>query len=213
MINYILFDVDNTLYPASSGMGKEMIRRINIYVSRYLGVSVKKAAEMRAERDPEKYDSTLDWLVKKYSFNNTESFFSFIHPPNPKDFFSVNNSLKNMMRHLEYPASILTNAPMEHAERITNYLEIRSFFEHIFDLKFNNFTGKPNKSAYKNVLKALDKKADEVLFIDDIPACLETFQTMGGNILLVDESSDYTDLGIPYINKITELEEYLKNSL
>ena len=211
MINYILFDVDNTLYPASCGIGREMIRRMNIFVSEFLDVSVEKAAKMRRDRDSVKYDSTLDWLQKKYFLKDAESFFKYIHPEDLENWFPVNNDLMNMMKSLNIPSSVLTNSSIEHATNVTDYLGISSFFEHIFDLKFNSFKGKPNISAYKNVLDALGKKAEEVLFIDDIPSYLEVFKSMGGNILLVDEKSDYSGIDMPAVSQITELTYYLQS--
>ena len=211
MINYILFDVDNTLYPASCGIGAEMIMRMNIFVSELLGITVEKAAELRRDREPGMYDSTLDWLQKKYSLKNPEDFFRFIHPEDLENYFPVNNDLKSMMERLSLPSSVLTNSSIEHAKNVTDYLGITDHFENIFDLKFNNFKGKPNKSAYENVLSALGKKANNVLFIDDVPAHLTAFRKMGGNILLVDEKSDYRELDIPSIGKITDLENYLRS--
>ena len=212
MINYILFDVDNTLYPASCGIGAEMIRRMNIFVSELLGVSVRKAAEMRRDRDSSLYDSTLDWLQKKYSFDNTESFFKAIHPVDLENWFPVNPDLVKMMKNLDIPSSVLTNSSIEHAVNVTDYLGITGCFENIFDLKFNNFRGKPNKSAYSNVLAAVGREAEEVLFIDDVPSYLQGFKDMGGKVLLVDEDSSYADSAFPSVSKITELGDYLQTN-
>ena len=202
MINYILFDVDNTLYPASCGIGREMIRRMNIFVSEFLDVSVEKAAEMRRDRDSKNYDSTLDWLQKKYSLKDAESFFKYIHPADLENWFPVNKALKDMMNNLNIPSSVLTNSSIEHATNVTDYLGITHHFENIFDLKFNYFKGKPNISAFQNVLDALGRKSEEVLFIDDVPSYLEVFKNIGGHILLIDENADYNDLNIPSISKL-----------
>ena len=212
MINYILFDVDNTLYPASSGIGLKMIRRMNIFVSGLLNVSVTEAAEMRRDRDPSLYDSTLSWLMKEYRFTDTESFFSTIHPCDFENYFPKNLLLSEMMENLPIPCSILTNSSEEHAINVTDYLEITPYFENIFDLKFNNFNGKPDKYAFQNVLDFIGKTAENVLFIDDIPRSLESFKNMGGNVLLVDERSEFSGSGLPSVEKITDLTLYLKKS-
>ncbi len=212
MINYILFDVDNTIYPASSGIGLEMIRRMNIFVSGLLNVSVTEAAEMRRDRDPSLYDSTLSWLMKKYRFTDTESFFSAIHPFDFENYFPKNPLLSEMMENLPIPCSILTNSSAEHAINVTDYLEITPYFENIFDLKFNNFNGKPDKYAFQNVLDFIGKTAENVLFIDDIPRSLESFKNMGGNVLLVDERSEFSGSDLPSVEKITDLTLYLKKS-
>ncbi len=133
---------------------------------------------MRRDRDSENYDSTLDWLQKKYSLEDAESFFKYIHPADLENWFPVNKALKDMMNNLNIPSSVLTNSSIEHATNVTDYLGITNHFKNIFDLKFNNFKGKPNISAYQNVLDAIGKKAEEVLFIDDVPSYLEVFKTL-----------------------------------
>ena len=210
MINYILFDLDNTLYPASCGIGREMIRRMNIFTADFLGTTVEEAAVMRRDRDSSRFDSTLDWLQKEYSLKNSEDFFKFVHPEDLENFFPLNQKLVSMFEKMTVPASVLTNSSIEHAKNVTDYLGITQYFENIFDLKFNNFKGKPNKSAYENVLSAIGKKAENVLFIDDVPSYLNSFREMGGHVLLVDETSDYCIPDIPSIQEITELEEYLE---
>ena len=109
------------------------------------------------------------------------------------------------------PKSILTNSPLEHAQRILAYLEIGHLFERIFDIRTNAFRGKPEKELYLRVLAVLDRKAPEVLFIDDRIDYLLAFREIGGNILWMANGKAETGStdGVPRIARIKELPEFL----
>lgn len=49
MITTILFDMDNTLYPESSGLAEEMNRRINLFVADHLNTDYESAERLRRE--------------------------------------------------------------------------------------------------------------------------------------------------------------------
>ncbi len=209
MIKHILFDVDQTLYPASSGMEDEMIRRMNIFTAGFLGITDGEAASMRAQRD-KGYDSTLDWLRRGKGLTDTDAFFRDVHPVDFENFFPVNQELRRMLSAVKVPCSILTNSWKTHAVNLLDYLEIREYFPFIFDLVFNNFKGKPNLSAYSNVLSFLGLDASEVLYIDDVPRFVDAFNSIGGNVILVDERLEYNSSPHKRVRLITEIEPVLR---
>jgi putative hydrolase of the HAD superfamily len=212
MIKHILFDTDQTLYPASSRIEVEMIRRMNIFTARFLGITVKEAAEQRAGRD-RSYDSTLDWLRRGKGLRDEslEEFFRTVHPVDFENFFPKNPLLAEMLSKVTVPCSILTNSWAEHAVNVAEYLEIRDYFENIFDLVFNNYKGKPNLSAFENVLKFLGLDPAEVLFIDDIPRFTDIFHSIGGKAILIDEEGLFPQKpGIKSVRYITEIAPVLK---
>ena len=208
MIKHILFDADQTLYPASSCMEEEMIRRINTFVAEYLGVTVEEAASFRATRD-KKYNSTLEWLREAKGFSNPESFFSAIHPVDLENYFPKNPDLVSLLSKISVPCSIFSNSWQKHVENILKYLEISHFFTNIFDIIFNNYFEKPHAKAFSNVLSSLGLKPNEVLFIDDIKKSADTFFSLGGNVILVDESGKYGKTEYEKVCSIEEIEPIL----
>lgn len=209
MIRHILFDADQTLYPASSGMEAEMIRRMNLFTAEFLGITVSEAAEMRSRRD-RRYESTLDWLRRGMGLTDTEAFFRAVHPTDLSCFFPKNEPLKEMLSRITVPCSVFTNSWETHAINILEYLEISPFFTHIFDLVFNNFSGKAAASSHNNVLSYLGLNAEEVLFIDDIPRFAELFSSLGGNVILVDEDMEYSEFPHARVRRITDIGPVLK---
>ncbi len=209
MLKHILFDADQTLYPASSLVGTEMVRRINIFTAEFLGITVTEAAYLRLKRD-KKYNSTLEWLQESKGLSDAASFFSAIHPSDFENYFPKNPKLVEILSKVTIPCSILTNSWKNHAENILNYLEISPFFSNIFDLIFNNYLGKPNIYAFTNVLDFLELDAKEALFIDDIKQFTDVFYSLGGNVVLVDEKDNYGKTIYEKVRYIEEIEPVLK---
>ncbi len=58
---FIFFDLDNTLYPASSGVLQEMNRRIGVFCSDYFGINEDDANTMRRGKHA-LFGTTLQWL-------------------------------------------------------------------------------------------------------------------------------------------------------
>ena len=213
MIQAILFDLDNTLYPASSGLDREIDRRMTVFTARYLGIPEKEAHVLR-KTDARLYGTTLQWLREAYGFHDIEDYILEVHPQNVSSFLSYNPKLAGMLSQLPYPKAILTNSPIEHAERVLECLKVRSYFDVVLDIRFNQFRGKPYPEAYRRAINMLGAPPiEEVLFVDDLPPYLTAFKALGGQPLLVDEEGKHTDVGIPSIPTVLDLPRYLDKIL
>ncbi|MCX7786364.1 MAG: HAD-IA family hydrolase [Spirochaetes bacterium] len=210
MIRAILFDLDNTLYPASSGLDREIDRRMTVFVARYLGISEKEAHVLR-KTDARVYGTTLQWLREMYGFHDIEAYMTEVHPTNVSSFLSYNPKLEEMLSSLPYPKVILTNSPLEHADRVLECLKIRSYFDAVLDIRFNQFRGKPYPEAYYRAVHLLGTQVEEVLFVDDLLPYLTAFKALGGHPLLIDEEGNHTDIGIPAIPTVIDLPLYLSS--
>ena len=209
MIKHILFDVDQTLYPASSLVETEMVRRINNFIAEYLEISLEEALSLRTNRD-KKYNSTLEWLRGTKGLDNAEPFFSAIHPVDFENYFPKNPALASLLSRITVPCSIFTNSWQKHAENILKYLEISRYFSNIFDIYFNNYFGKPHISAFTNILDFLGLEASKVLYIDDRQKFTDIFYSLGGNVILVDELGEYNETKYEKVNYIEEIKPILE---
>jgi putative hydrolase of the HAD superfamily len=211
-ITYLLVDLDETLYPASSGMVEEISRRMTRYVSQYLKLDEDNAARIRRELS-QKHGATLTGLMTEHNFTDPESYLEFVHPTDVGRYLHKDPELASTLSSVAPPKSILTNAPREHARRILEYLEIAHLFERIFDIRTNDFRGKPEKEIYHRVLTELNRKAPEVLFVDNRIDYLLPFKKIGGKILWVAEEDSKMSLAeeVPRITSVKELPEFLRN--
>jgi putative hydrolase of the HAD superfamily len=210
-IRYVLFDVDNTLYPASSGLLHEINERMNRYVAALLSVSEEEASNTR-QAYRERYGTTLSGLVHHHGVDDVNAFLEYCHPTQLDAFLTPDPDLQTFLASLPVPASILTNSPMEHARRVLGFLGIEEYFEHVFDIRYNEFRGKPSKELFRRVLAHIGRPAEEVLLVDDGVEHVRAFREMGGVAVLVNERPTPAGSGrsLPTVRKVVELRELLQ---
>ncbi|MDR0624432.1 MAG: HAD-IA family hydrolase [Treponema sp.] len=208
MIQYILFDLDNTLYSARYGLEDNVRRRMREFLAAYLGISPEEAWRQRAERIGD-YGTTLEWLVAERGFTGIEEYFAAVHPGDEADSLLPDPALRNLLEKIPQPKAILTNSPREHADRILDKLKISGLFTHIFDIRGNGLKGKPRPEAFFRAFHAMGAAPGEVLFVDDIPAYVEGCRALGGRGVLLDENNAYPAYPHPKIRALGELGEIL----
>jgi putative hydrolase of the HAD superfamily len=211
-VTYLLFDLDETLYPSSSGIVSEISRRMTRFVSRFLNLDEESAARIRRALS-RKHGTTLTGLMSEHEFKDPESYLEFAHPTDVERYLHKDPELVAALGSISLPKSILTNAPAEHARRILEYLEIEPFFERIFDIRMSDFRGKPERGVYLHVLTELKREAAEVLFIDNRLDYLLAFREIGGRVVWLSEGGreeeTRLDPGVPRIAHVKELPEFL----
>ena len=210
MVKFLLFDLDNTLYPASCGLDREIDRLMTLFVAEYLEISVEES-HRRRKTEAIPYGTTLTWLREALSFHDEERYFEAVHPKNVDAYIDFDPGLPAMLGRIELPKTVLTNSPKEHAERVLKHLGIAKYFDRVLDIRFNGYSGKPHREVYERAVKLVGYPAEDILFIDDLPRYLLPFREIGGQGLLVDEAGHHANkgLGLPAIRKITELEGFL----
>ena len=205
-LTYILCDLDRTVYPLDSTIFAEINRRMSRFVADLLRVDLAEADRLRAGRLP-KYGSTLGWLLQEHDLGDPEEFLSYTHPTDVGRYMDPDPAVASALESIDLPKSILTNSPMEHALRVLRYLGLEQHFERVFDLRYNEYTGKPSQTTYHMVLDDIGRAPPEVLFIDDSPLYARGFRDIGGQVLLVSNDGEAPDL--PRIASLTELPAYL----
>ena len=214
MIRHLLFDIDNTLYSASNLMERRISERMFQFIADFLSVPLEEAIKLQRARR-RNYGTTLEWLECEYHFNDRNTYFEAVHPASEISELQPDPNLRDFLLSLQLPMTVLTNAPMAHAERVLNFFNISDLFLGIFDISYNQGKGKPQPEAFTKPLAAVHKTVEETLFLDDCPAYVQGFIKIGGRSVLIDEKERCTDFtktsGIPSIKSIYELPALLKH--
>jgi putative hydrolase of the HAD superfamily len=208
MLRLILLDLDNTLYPESLGMDRDIDKRMNEFVALYLDLPYKQAFELRRER-AKKYGTTLEWLTVEHGFADPEVFFAAVHPEGEEYCIEKDPELARVLDAVELPKAVLTNSPSEHARRVLAKLGVADRIGAIYDIRFNSLRGKPHADAYRRACEASGVAVDEVLFVDDMPKYVRGFVELGGRGLLIDEAGRFSGEGLPRIRSISELPAFV----
>jgi len=185
-IRAILFDLDNTLYPASSGVMARIDQRIGEYVEQRLGIGAEEALVMRRTYC-ETYGTTLRGLLHHYGDIETDEYLEFVHNIEIEELLRFDAALDAALAALDVPKIIFTNSPREHAERVLKALGLAHHFERVFDLRHFNLIGKPDPAAYRQVLDYVGVPGSAVLLLEDSAHNLPPAKALGMTTMLVGE--------------------------
>jgi putative hydrolase of the HAD superfamily len=164
-------------------------------------------AERRKGTD--NYGTTLEWLMAEKNFTDVEDYYRKIHPEDEADSLKPDPELRDFLGSLPCPKAILTNSPIEHANRVLARLELGNIFTHVFDMRWNNLKGKPSPEVFRRALAVLGQKPEEVLFIDDYPKYAAGYTAIGGRGVLFDELDEHPDFSGKHIRNLKELTAFL----
>lgn len=180
---HLLFDMDNTLYPASSAMDKGITRRMLECVAEFFHCSMDEAIALRSERIVH-YSTTLEWL-RSEGLTDIEGFLAHVHPSNEAEELPPQPGLRDFLISLNMPMSILTNAPHEHADTVLGKLGIADLFEAVTDIRDAGFNGKPYPDSYMAALKKVGATIEYTLFLDDMQKYTDGWVALGGTAVLI----------------------------
>lgn len=183
-IEHLVFDLDNTLYPASSKMDSGITSRMINFAAKQIGVSVEEATKLRKERMPI-YGTSLGWLSAEHGLTDIQGFFAAVHPENEIEELDFDPKLRGFLQNLPLPMTILTNSPTIHANRVLDFFNIKDLFIFISDIETNGLKGKPNKNAYFNAVFQNNYNLSNSLFFDDHEKYTKGFTALGGKSILV----------------------------
>jgi putative hydrolase of the HAD superfamily len=107
-ISTIFFDLDDTLYPASSGLWQQIKQRIGLYMRDELNIPTEKVESLRREYF-EQYGTTLRGLQQHYTFDMAD-FLAYVHDVPLTDYIQPNPLLRSVLETL--PASLSSPTPM-----------------------------------------------------------------------------------------------------
>lgn len=210
MLKYILFDLDNTLYPKSLGIFDLVIERIRNYMEVRMGFEKNLAQRLREEYIRQ-YGSTLRGLMIHFHID-PEDYLEYVHDVGVENKLSPNQSLAELLESIPLPKGIFTSGHLPHAQKVLRSLGVEKFFLHIFDITFTNYIPKPNPEPYRQILNFLNLAGEDCMLIEDLPSNLLPAKKLGMTTVLVGQTNKLDD-GIAdfAISNILELGQVLKN--
>ncbi len=177
MIRYILFDLDDTLYPTSAGLMQEISVRMNEFMITRVGIPASDVSRQRRDYW-ERYGTTLRGLYIERHID-AQAFLDFVHDVDVPKYLGLDARLDAMLTQLPQTKSIFTNAPANYARRVLRALGVEQHFSEIFDINFIEYQSKPTPFAYDKVVAALPVRVDECAMIDDTARNLAPAKNLG----------------------------------
>ncbi|CAN1142690.1 Uncharacterized protein C24B11.05 [Linum perenne] len=141
----LLFDLDDTLYPYSSGLAAACGRNINDYMVEHLGIDRSQIVEL-GNLLYKNYGTTMAGLrAIGYEFDYDE-YHSYVHGRLPYENLKPDPVLRTLLLSLPIRKLIFTNADKVHAVKALNKLGLEDCFEGIICFETLNPIHKTNAS-------------------------------------------------------------------
>lgn len=126
----LLFDLDDTLYPLSSGLASEVKKNIQDYMIQRLGIEEDKVSELCLSLY-KLYGTTMAGL-KAVGYNfDVDDFHGFVHGRLPYTMLKPDPVLRNLLLSAPIRKVIFTNADKAHAAKALARLGLEDCFERI----------------------------------------------------------------------------------
>jgi putative hydrolase of the HAD superfamily len=177
-----IFDLDNTLYPRSTNIFRQVDQRIRDYVGRLLDVDEAEAERIQQNFYRE-HGTTLRGLMQSHHVDPDE-FLEFVHDidhsavqPDP--------ALGAAILRLPGKKYIFTNGSRQHAEKVGERLGFPEHFEDIFDIVAANLVPKPHPETYERFIKRFGVEPERAAMFEDLARNLEVPKSVGMTTVLV----------------------------
>lgn len=185
----LLFDLDETLYPAGSGLWPDIRDRIGQYMVERLGLPAEEVPAIR-RRYYEQYGTTLRGLQYHHHVD-TDDFLAYVHDLPIHEYIAPNPTLRSLILSLPQARWIFTNADSNHAQRVLAAEDLQGCFTGIIDIRRLEFACKPEPEAYRRALAVTgETDARRCVMLDDVPANLAPARDMGFTTVLVNPQAD-----------------------
>ena len=182
-LKYILFDLDETLYPSCSGLMAEIGELMSRFMEERLNMPPSEVPTLR-EHYYHVYGTTMRGLQIHHGID-PEDYLAYVHDLPLEDYIGPNDELDRALAEIETEKTIFTNASAEHARRVLAILGIERHFDCIIDVRAMGYMSKPDPEAYQRALEILGVAGDECLLVDDRARNLAPAKELGMITVLV----------------------------
>jgi len=180
----LYFDLDDTLYPANSGLWVAIRERMNAYMQRIIDLPIDDIISIR-QKYLETYGTTLRGLQAHFDVDRDE-YLAFVHDIPLEKFIHPDPVLRDLLLSLPQRRWVFTNADNNHANRVLKILGLVDCFDGVIDIRAIDFACKPDKIAYQKALKvAGDDDPTHCVIFDDAIRNLAPAHEIGFYTILV----------------------------
>ena len=187
-----IFDLDNTLYPSTIGLFRQMDERMRAYIAAYLGMDEDAAFALQKDYF-RTYGTSLRGLMDHHRMDPAP-FLDHVHDIDLSA-LEADASLERALRRLPGRKLIFTNASTRHAERVLDRLGIDHHFAGIFDIVAADYRPKPTLAAYHALIDQFAIDPRDAVMVEDMALNLRPAADLGMTTVWVRTLSEHGQLG------------------
>lgn len=179
----LFFDLDDTLYPSSTGLWPAIKDRMNLYMIERLGIPEVDVPFLR-EQYFKMYGTTLRGLEERHNVDK-QDFLTFVHDLPLQEYLKPNPVVREVIASLPTRNYIFTNADVPHARRVLAALRLDDLFETVVDVNAVAPYCKPMPESFAIAMDLADEPDPrKCVMIDDLPRTTRAALNVGMASLL-----------------------------
>ena len=182
-----IFDLDNSLYPASCNLFELIDVRMGEFIQKLLGVDPVEARRVQKLYFHE-HGTTLAGLMAAEGVDPHE-FLDFVHDIDLAR-ISADPDVVNAIDRLPGRKFVFTNGDERYASRVLERLGLANAFDGMHDIHAMGYVPKPNPAAYSAMCERHDIDPARALFVEDMARNLAPAKALGMTTVWVDNGSE-----------------------
>ena len=208
-----IFDLDNCLYPASTGLFALIDERMSAYIQRLLDCDPIEAKRVQKEHF-HTHGTTLAGLMRHHEVD-PHDFLEDVHDI-PLDRVERNEGLGASLDRLPGRRFVFTNGDAPYARRVLEAIGVHERFHDLHDIHASSYRPKPDPHGYELLCERFGIDPKHALLVDDMAQNLKPAKAIGMTTVWVDNGSERGNHGADETfidHRITDVSEWLETIL
>jgi len=187
-----VFDLDNTLYPASCRLFDQIEAKMRSYIADHLKLDDTGAGALKTELF-RRHGTTMKGLMLDHGVD-PHHFLDFVHDI---DLSPLDGSpaLGDALARLSGRKVIYTNGSTAHAGRVLSRLGLTAHFDGVFDIVAAGFVPKPEIGPYRRMIEVLGVDAHSAVMVEDMARNLAPAAELGMTTVWIPNGTEWGDHG------------------
>jgi putative hydrolase of the HAD superfamily len=182
-----IFDLDNCLYPASSGLFELIDQRMGAYIQRLLSCDPTEARRVQKAHF-HAHGTTLAGLMQEHDVD-PHDFLEDVHAVE-LDRVQSDERLARLLPQLPGRRFVFTNGDAPYARRVLDKIGLAGHFDELHDIHASQYRPKPDPHGYRLLCERFGIDSREALLADDMAQNLAPAKALGMTTVWVDNGSE-----------------------
>lgn len=187
-----LFDLDNTLYPASIDLFGQIDLKMRAYIAEFLGLDLDAAYALQKQYFC-RYGTSMRGLMDLHGMDPVP-FLAHVHDIDVS-ILQAQPLLGEALAALPGRKIVFTNASVTHAERVLRRLAIDQHFHGVFDIVAANYRPKPEPEIYRVLVDRHVIAPHRTVMVEDMARNLAPAAALGMTTVWVRTGAEWGALG------------------
>ncbi len=182
-----IFDLDNSLYPASTDLFRLIDCRMGAFIGQLLEVDAAEARRIQKHYFRE-HGTTLAGLMRAHGVDPRE-FLHFVHDIDLAR-LTADPAVVAGLDRLPGRKFVFTNSDEAHARRVLDRIGLANAFDGLHDIHAMDYLPKPDPKTYALMCGRYAIDPETALFVDDMARNLAPAKALGMATVWLDNGSE-----------------------